>query len=259
MKTIDPKKTIVELSQFLTDEFGKAGFEHAVLGLSGGVDSATSCGLAVQALGVAKVHVVLMPFGKLNDKGIEDALLVARTLGLPRENIHIVDISQLAQSFFMLDPTMDDLRKGNIMARVRMITLYDWARRLGALVVGTENKSEHFLGYYTRFGDEASDIEPLRNLYKAHVYQVAKELGVPAEVLTKAPTAGLWEGQTDEGEFGFTYEDADKVLSGFYDEGKSVDGLVREGLERGVVERVLAHAKKNAFKHALPVVPPIGE
>jgi len=185
---------------------------------------------------------------------VTDARLVAASLGAPEANVVRIDIRPLVDSFLALDPDMDHLRKGNVMARARMIVVYDQARKHEALVVGTENKSEHLLGYYTRFGDEASDVEPLRGLYKTQVYQLARYLGVPEPVLTKAPTAGLWEGQTDEGEFGFTYAEADAVLALAYDQNRSLDEIVAAGFERARVEAITGWVRGKQFKHHLPLV-----
>ncbi|EKD64488.1 MAG: hypothetical protein ACD_50C00375G0002 [uncultured bacterium] len=224
MNSINPEKTAAELTSFIKNAFDKAGFTKAVIGVSGGVDSATSHELTKRALGEKNVFPYFLPYEKI--KPIVDQVV-------------------------SLDPGMDRLRQGNIMARVRMTILFDQAKKRQALVVGTENKTEHILGYYTRFGDSASDIEPLRNLYKTQVYQLAKYLGIPDKILNKAPTAGLWEGQTDEGEFGFTYKDADEVLFQLYDLKK--DNV--EGVDPGVVEKVKSRVSRNAFKHSLPILP----
>jgi NAD+ synthase len=135
---------------------------------------------------------------------------------------------------------------------MRMIYVFDQAKKRKALVVGTENKTEHYLGYFTRFGDEASDVEPLRELYKTQVYEVAENLQIPERLRVKAPTAGLWEGQTDEGEFGFTYADADKILSLMIDEKKSREEIIKSFRKENVVEAVLKRVKQNEFKHHLP-------
>lgn len=247
-------RTINTITSFIKESFVKAGFADAVIGLSGGVDSATSCALAVKALGKEHVFPVLMPYGSLNERGKIDALEVVRAIEIPDTNVVVVDIAPAVDAFVSMDSTMDDMRKGNVMARMRMITLFDQAKKRKALVVGTENKTEHLLGYFTRFGDEASDIEPLRNLYKTQVYEVTRELGLPEAVLTKAPTAGLWEGQTDEDEFGFTYKDADKILELVFDQKKPWGELEKLGFSPSIVKQVQSRVSQNAFKHELPII-----
>lgn len=254
MKSTESAQITRQIVKFLKNEFAKAGFLGGVIALSGGVDSAVSCCLGVRALGKEHIFPLLLPHGELNKQGITDALIIIKQLGIPKENVSEVNIKPIVDLFIPLDPAMDDIRRGNIMARVRMIILYDQAKKQNALVIGTENKTEHLLGYFTRFGDDASDIEPLRNLYKTEVIALARYLGVPAPILTKAPTAGLWPGQTDEGDFGFTYKDADEILSLLFDEKKSVEEIVAAGWERGVVEKVKSRADKNSFKHHLPII-----
>lgn len=251
MKPLQPEPTTREIVEFLQTTFAAAGFSRAVIALSGGIDSATSCALAVRALGAGNVYPLLLPYGELNSVGVRDAREVIASLKIPTENVAVVDIQPLLASFFERDRGMDQLRKGNAMARMRMMVVFDYAKKLPGLVVGTENKSEHLLGYYTRFGDEASDIEPIRTLYKTQVYQLAEYLGLPDTVRTKAPTAGLWEGQTDEGEFGFTYADADEIFFLLNDEKKPMDEVVKR-FPKATIEAVLSVAAKNDFKHKLP-------
>ncbi len=197
------------------------------------MDSATAFALAVRALGERHVLPVMLPYG--NQKPA-------------REDGFVFNIAPL------VDPLLsdDNIRNGNLMARARMMVLFDQAKKRRALVVGTENKTEHLLGYFTRFGDQASDIEPLRNLYKTQVYQLAKFLGIPQKILDRAPTAGLWEGQTDEGEFGFTYKDADEILYQYFDQKKKEEDIKGNP---DVISRVLARVAANAFKHHLPLLP----
>lgn len=244
-----------DIIRFLKTSFRVAGFSRAVVAMSGGVDSSVSAALAVRALGKENVYPLLLPYGNLNGQGVGDARLVITMLGVPEGNVSLVNIAPLVDPIIYLDPSMDKLRRGNVMARTRMILLYDQAKKRKALVVGTENKTEHLLGYFTRFGDEASDIEPLRNLYKTQVLELARQLELPEQITTKAPTAGLWEGQTDEDELGFTYRQADNVLSMVVDKKKSVEDVVASGIEQSVVERVIKRMKDNEFKHHLPIVP----
>lgn len=255
MNAFNPEETAQVLTAFLADAFSSAGFSKAIIALSGGVDSSTSAALVVRALGKGNVFPVLLPYGNLTTQGTNDARHVIDFLEIPQENIIEVDIAPFVDPLLAFNQSMDKVRKGNVMARTRMIVLFDKAKANNALVVGTENKSEHLLGYFTRFGDEASDIEPLRNLYKTQVYQLAKYLGVPEPILTKKPTAGLWEGQTDEGEFGFTYKDADEILSLLYDEKKSIDEAIASGYNQKVVEKVRLRISANSYKHYLPILP----
>lgn len=256
MPPFDPSKTKDELVGFIKSSFANAGFAKAVIALSGGVDSATSCALAVHALGTDNVFPLLLPYGNLNLQGVLDAQEVISAFNIPKDNV-IVDIQPLVDPVLQLDSAMDNVRKGNVMARMRMIVLFDQAKKQNALVVGTENKSEHLLGYFTRFGDEASDIEPLRNLYKTQVTALARHLGIPEQILTKPPTAGLWEGQTDEGELGFSYKDADEILYQLYDLKKTTDEIAISGLDKAVIKKVQARVIQNSFKHYLPILPEI--
>ncbi|MBI3576417.1 NAD(+) synthase, partial [Candidatus Gottesmanbacteria bacterium] len=200
MLGIDSQRVTEQLTKFIKDAFKRANFFRAVIALSGGVDSATSCALAVRALGAGSVYPVLLPYGTFNPQGMRDAETIIKALGVARENVIRIDIKPMVDPLIRLDSSIDNIRKGNIMARVRMTALFDQAKKQKALVVGTENKSERLLGYFTRFGDSASDIEPLANLYKTQVFKLAKYLGIPESIITKPPTAGLWKGQTDEGD-----------------------------------------------------------
>lgn len=242
------------LIRFLNHEFAAAGFERAVVAMSGGVDSSCSAALAVRALGKENVYPLLLPYGNLNPQAVVDGRLITKTLGIPPANVTEINIQPFVDPIIATDPVMDRIRRGNIMARARMILLYDHAKKHNALVVGTENKTEYLLGYFTRFGDEASDIEPLRNLYKTEVYELARALNLPEEIFKKEPTAGLWEGQTDEGEFGFTYKEADEILAMIVDKKQSIDEVARKGYDRATVEKVVKRMKENNFKHHLPLI-----
>lgn len=246
MNSIDPETTVNELVDFLKNSFKEAGFSDAVIALSGGVDSAVSCALVVKALGKDHVYPVLLPFGALSAEGTIDATSVIEVLGINSFHVTRVDIKPIIEKVL----PSDNVRRGNMMARTRMMVLFDQAKKRNALVVGTENKTEHLLGYFTRFGDEASDIEPLRNLYKTQVYELARFLKLPEKIVTKKPSAGLWVGQTDEGEFGFTYKEADEILYQHFDVKQEVAGFPKD-----VVEKVLTRARQNDFKHHLPFLP----
>lgn len=255
MKTIDANKTADQLIVFIRDSFGKEGYDKAVIGVSGGIDSTTSAVLATRALGADHVYPVLLPYGNLNEEGEQDARLIVDWLKIPEKNVRLVDIKPMVDSAVAtLDAHMDDGRKGNVMARTRMIVLYDFMKALVALVVGTENRTEHLLGYYTKFGDEASDIEPLRNLYKTQVYELARHLRVPRKFIEKAPTAGLWVGQTDEGEFGFSYAQVDEILSLHVDEGMSRKDLEAR-FDRALLDRMWWWIEKGSLKYRLPLFP----
>ena len=253
MKPINPKETLNSLTVFIKKTCTDAGFSKVVIGLSGGVDSATSFLLAVRALGPTNIFPVLMPYGALSTQSTIDAMTLIEKSGVPIGNITRIDIKPASDALISAGGAVfENVRKGNIMARVRMTVLFDQAKRRQALVLGTENKSEHLLGYFTRFGDEASDIEPLFGLYKTQVYELAKELGLTDTILNKPPSAELWFDQTDERELGFTYKDADEILSLLYDENKTVDKVVAAGFDKILVEKVKNRVDQNAFKHKLP-------
>lgn len=249
---INAAETADEIIQFIKQTVKKAGFSKVVVGLSGGIDSVVSCSLVVRALGEKNVYTGLFPYGELNLEGTGDAKLIINMLHIPEQNISLTDIKPLVNPIINLDPDMDKLRQGNIAVRMRMILLYDLAKKYKALVLGTENKTEHLLGYFTRFGDEASDIEPIRHLYKTQVKQLAKFLEIPEKIINKPPSAGMWQGQTDEGEFGFTYEEADQILHLYTDQKKSREEIIKMGFSKDIIEKVLKRLKANSFKHKLP-------
>lgn len=255
LPNINPEKITKKLETFIRSVCKKEKYANVLIGVSGGIDSATSLTLATRALGKQHIFPVLLPYGKLSSKGTSDALLVINKLKIPRKNIQIIDIKPLVNAIAKYDSSMDEARRGNIMARVRMVVLYDLFKKQNRLVIGTENKTEHLLGYYTRFGDEASDIEPLRNLYKTQVFTLAAYLEVPKKILTKKPTAGLWEGQTDEGEFGFSYQIADEVLYLHSEKNLSKKEIVAKGYDKKTVERIWWWIEKGAFKERLPYHP----
>lgn len=252
MLKINTEQTTEQIIKFLQTTVKKAGFKKVVVSLSGGLDSATVTFLAVKALGPENVLVVEMPHRDFNKD--HDGQLVIDKLQIPKENVFESEISGIVESFLSNLGDLSDLRLGNLMARVRMILLYDLAKKYNYLVCGTENKSEYLLGYFTRFGDSASDLEPIRNLYKTQVMELAKELGVPEKIIKKAPTAGLWQNQTDENEMGFSYQEADPILVLHFDEKKSWEEIMKMGVDKQLVEKVKNQVEKNAFKRVVPII-----
>lgn len=250
--TIDPKKETQKITQFIRNCLSQSCFSKLVIGLSGGMDSATSLALAAEAIGAENIYVGIFPYADLNKEGEQDAHMIVSHFNLPADHVCEIDIQPFVDQIIVKDFSIDNLRKGNIMVRTRMILLYDLSKKYQALVLGTENKTEHLLGYFTRFGDEASDIEPIRHLYKTQVKQLAQYLEVPQKIIMKPPTAGMWQGQTDESELGFSYKQADEILFLFDDKHKSKDEIVQMGYEKEIVEKVIFRIEKNGFKRILP-------
>lgn len=236
---------------FVRDETHKAGFSKGVIGLSGGIDSAVSASIAAEALGPANVIAVIMPHRLSNPASRADAEFVAAHLGIRTE---LVDITPMVDAYRMSDGTPDRVRLGNIMARQRMIVLFDISQREKALVIGTSNKTEIFLGYGTLYGDTACAINPLGDLYKTQVWQLARALGLPDRIIEKKPTADLWEGQTDEGELGFSYRDVDRLLYFAVDERRSDRELEALGFDRQFVARVKTMVRLSQFKRRPPLI-----
>ncbi len=239
------------LTGFIRDQVGKAGLNRAVLGLSGGIDSALSAYLSARALGSENVLVVRMPYRTSSEDSLTDAQAIIDDLGLPTKTVEITDMVDPLISRF---PDMSNTRKGNIMARMRMIVLYDQSVDWGGLVMGTSNKTEFLLGYSTIYGDSGVAMQPIADIYKYQVRQLARHLGVPNSVITKPPSADLWEGQTDEGELGFTYDAVDQVLYLLVDERYTVEEVVDEGFSRDFVENVWRRVKSNHYKRTMPNV-----
>lgn len=253
MKPFDAENTAEYLTGFIKSVFEKQGFSRCVIGVSGGVDSATVMTLAARALGQDNVYPALMPYGGLGTQGVLDAMETVLSLAIPVGNIYRTDIKPAVDLICSREP-VDQVRRGNVMARIRMIYLFDLAKKRQALVMGTENRSEHLLGYYTRFGDGASDIEPIRNVYKSRVYEIAAVLGIPEKIRTKPPSADLWASQTDASELGFTYQEADPVLE-MIDAGKSEAEIAQLGPDPQITSKVLSRVRAFAYKTKLPLIP----
>ncbi|EKD86644.1 MAG: NAD synthetase [uncultured bacterium] len=242
INSAEEEKKIV---QFLKTVFAEQKIEKAVVGISGGVDSATSLTLISKVLPRENIIAIHLPYFDNTDSDV-DAL--SKSLGISIENISIKEMTDKLTAELNI-PQDDQVRRGNVMARVRMIALYDIAKKNNALVVGTENRSEFQLGYFTRFGDEASDIEPLQHLYKTQLIELAKHLGLPDSIINNPPSANLWENQTDEGEFGFTYQEADPVLYLYFDKKNPLWTI--ESMNPGA-KKIIEFAEKNQFKHRVP-------
>jgi NAD+ synthase len=236
---------------FLRDEARVVGFTKAVIGLSGGIDSAVSAFLAARAYGAENVLAVKMPYRTSSPESLSDADLVADALGIRTVT---VDITPMVEPFFTAHEVTGQLRRGNIMARERMIVLYDFSAKEKALVIGTSNKTESLLGYGTLFGDMASALNPIGDLYKTQVWQLGAALGVPERVVSKQPTADLWEGQTDEGDLGFTYADVDRLLYLMVDDRRSFEELKAMGFAPEFITGIQRTVRINQFKRRPPLI-----
>jgi NAD+ synthase len=243
------------IGEFIRGQLAQAGFERAVLGLSGGIDSALVAYLVSEAIGADRLLCVLMPYRTSSPASRHDAEEVVRRLGCASE---LVDISPMVDGFFGPDSEASPLRRGNFMARMRMSVLYDRSVTFGGLVVGTGNKTESLIGYTTIFGDNACAFNPVGDLYKSQVRQLSAAIGVPDEIIRKAPSADLWPGQTDEAEAGFSYPELDRLLFWRIDKRRSVDEVVALGFARDLVERVDRMIAAAEFKRQVPPIAKLG-
>ena len=254
MKTdlnINTDLTLKILTGFLKSEISRVGFTRAIIGLSGGIDSAVSCVLAAEALGPQNVLAVRMPYKSSSSDSLVDAEKTAQGLGVRMDTI---DITPMIEPVIQREPNMSNLRKGNLMARARMIVLYDQSEAFKGLVVGTSNKTEILLGYTTLWGDMASAINPIGDLYKTQLRQLAAALKIPKNVLEKPPSADLWQGQTDETELGFTYEEVDKLLYLLVDQRCILEDCVEAGFEKTFVETIINRIRRSQYKRMMPII-----
>ncbi|MEI6692612.1 MAG: NAD+ synthase [Chlorobium sp.] len=239
------------LKAFLFNEIRKFGFSSIVLGLSGGIDSAVVCELAVRALGADNVLVLMMPYLSSSPESLEHAELMIKKLGIRAEE---VSITPVVDAFFSSIPTDQLLRRGNIMARTRMVFLYDVSARDGRLVAGTSNKTELLLGYGTLFGDMASAVNPIGDLYKTQIRGLARHLGIPEPLILKPPSADLWEGQSDEADLGFSYEAVDLLLYMMLEKRMDKKSILDEGIPEHFYDRVRKLVVRNQYKRMMPVI-----
>jgi NAD+ synthase len=236
---------------FVRDEVRKVGIRKAVLGLSGGIDSALVVFIAAEALGPENVHAVCMPYKSSNPESEAHARLVAQACGV---NFSVLPITPMVDAYFENFPEADNMRRGNKMARERMTILFDHSALLSALVLGTSNKTELLLGYGTLYGDMASALNPIGDLYKTRVWQLSEAMGVPGEVIEKKPSADLWAGQTDEEELGFSYRQVDELLYRMVDLRMTAEELVAAGFEAEFIDTIYRKIQNSHFKRRLPVI-----
>lgn len=249
------------LTYFIKDEVLKTGINKVVLGLSGGIDSAAACYLASRALGKSNVTALLMPYKSSAKSSLGDAMKVVEALGIP---YYIIDITKQIDDYFQAEKDgarVNDIkvRMGNKMSRERMSILYDYSYKLKSLVLGTSNKSELLLGYGTIYGDMASALNPIGDIYKTQIYQLAKLLDIPDSIMTKPPSADLWLGQSDESELGFTYEAADSIMYLLIDKMYKPEVVVSLGYNAGIVNAVYSRIKKSQYKRRMPLIAKVSE
>ena len=240
-----------ELVEFLRESFKKAGFSKAVLGLSGGIDSALVAYLLRDALGKENVLAIMMPYKSSNPDSLNHAKLVVEDLGINSKTIEITD---MIDAYFKNEKEATSLRMGNKMARERMSILFDYSSKENALVVGTSNKTEIYLGYSTQFGDAACALNPVGDLYKTNIWDLSRYLKIPNELIEKKPSADLWEGQTDEQEMGLTYKEADQVLYRMLEENKKVEEVLAEGFNKDLVDNIVRRMNRSEYKRRMPLI-----
>lgn len=251
-----PAQWQATITEFIRRHVEAAGAKGVVVGCSGGLDSAVVAALCVEALGKSKVLAVLLPSKTSNPQDAKDALLSCKSLGLKPQEFNVSPIADGLET--ALGGKLDARRRGNAKARARMMALYALAQDRDVLVCGTGNKSELLTGYFTKWGDGGVDLQPIGDLYKTQVRQLAAHLGVPKRIIDKPPSAGLWPGQTDEGDMGLTYEQLDAVLRGIELNHERATIVRKTGLPVALVRKVEGMVRRTEHKRRLPLVPKIG-
>lgn len=239
------------LIDFIRNQVTHNGFQKVIIGLSGGIDSTLACYLLTEALGADNVYGVRMPSTTSSSESMEHAQLVEKSTGI---TMMTIPIGGIVDAFISKLPDVDSIRKGNMMARIRMIVLFDQSAAKHALVVGTGNKTEILLGYSTLYGDAACAFNPLGDLYKTQIRQLAKAMKVPEAIIQKPPSADLWVGQTDEGELGFTYEQVDRLLFLLVDKHKTPAECEQLGFEKDFIDQVISRIRRYRYKRIMPPI-----
>jgi len=255
MRVLNLQSETDSIVDFIKRKFIEANLENAIIGLSGGIDSAVSAALSVKALGKDHVFAIMMPYKNSNPASLTDALAVAESLHIEHK---VMDITPMVDAYFTIyEPDADNLRRGNRMARERMCILFDYSAKMKGMVIGTGNRSEIMTGYFTQHGDGACAFEPIGNLYKTEVREIARMLELPDIVISKHPTADLWDGQTDESEMGITYRILDEIL--YLKTEKSLNNqlIINMGYTEKDVETVSKLIRRSEFKRHLPEIPGI--
>ncbi len=248
---IDTDRVQNIIIRFIQSQMQITGFKHLIIGLSGGIDSALACFLVAKAIGPENVLAVRMPYKTSSPDSLLDAQMVIDATGV---NAKTIEITPMVDGYLQDNPGISALRRGNLMARSRMIILYDQSVEFQALVTGTGNKTEYLLGYTTLYGDAACAFNPVGDLYKTQVRQLSRAVGMPEKIISKLPSADLWAGQTDEGEMGFSYDDVDRLLYMLIDERCTVQECIDTGIPEAFVRRVVSMINRNSFKRNLPPV-----
>ncbi len=238
------------LQRFLDSEVRKTGIKKVVVGLSGGIDSAVVAVLAKMTFG-DDLLCVKMPSHYSSQNSIDDAAELCHDFGMRSIT---VSIAPMLKAYEDLNPDMDNLRRGNFAARMRMATLYDISARENALVLGTSNKSELMLGYGTLYGDLASALNPIGDLYKSEVYELAEYLNISRSIIKKPPSADLWEGQSDEADLGYTYAKLDEAMKLYVEERLTKEEILGRGIDAGMLEMIVQRIFRNHFKRKMPII-----
>jgi len=252
VREIDLNEQIELIVKFIKKQLTTAGFSKLIVGLSGGIDSAVVAALCVKAIGSENVYGVMLPYRSSHDDSLEHAKLIAEKFNI---KYRIVEITKMVDAYFNnFEPDANALRRGNRMARERMCVLYDLSAKYKALVAGTGNLSELMIGYCTQYGDSACAFETIGNLYKTEVFEIAHILEVPECIITKNPTADLWEGQTDEDEMGITYKELDEILYLMLDQKMNYEKLVST-FSTEKIDKVKRMIQLSEFKRNMPPSP----